>query len=95
MNYLEIKFFEENCGFNKELDDYAILVSGSSNYISPESIESIVQTVVRCGIRDAMGLERYNVNYWEDTDGLEEAIRYADPLAFEEDAPKKKKKEKK
>ena len=88
MNYLEIKFFEENCGFNKEHDDYAILVSGSSTYISPESIESIVQTVVRCGIRDAMGLDRYNVNYWEDTAGLEEAIRY-------EDAPKKKKKEEK
>ena len=88
MNYLEIKFFEENCGFNKELDDYAISVEGSSTYISPESIESIVQTVVRCGIRDAMGLDRYNVNYWEDTDGLEEAIIY-------EDAPKKKKKEEK
>ena len=86
MNYLEIKFFEENCGFNEELDDSAISVSGSTTYISPESIESIVQTVVRCGIHDAMGLERYNVNYWEDTDGLEEAIRY-------EDAPKKKKKE--
>jgi hypothetical protein len=86
MNYLEIKFFEENCGFNKELDDYAVSVSSVSAYISPESIESIVETVVRCGIHDAMGLERYNVNYWEDTDGLEEAI-------IHQDAPKKKKKE--
>ena len=75
MNYKEIKFYEENCGFNEKEDDSAITITSSDCYISLDSIEKIVETVVRCSIHDAMALERYKVTYWEDTDGLEEFIK--------------------
>ena len=72
MQYTEIKFYAEDCGYDNKVDDPSITITfaGYNNVdslcLSEESLTKIKETIASIDVHDAMGLDRIKVSYWED-----------------------------
>lgn len=80
MQYTEIKFYTEDCGYDTKVDDPSITITfaGYNNVdslcLSEESLTKIKDTIASIDVHDAIGLERVHVSYWEDMDGYRERL---------------------
>jgi len=78
MQYTEIKFYTEDCGYDTKVDDPSITITfaGYNNVdslcLSEESLTKIKDTIASIDVHDAIGLERVHVSYWEDMDEYKE-----------------------
>ena len=74
MEYVEIKFYQQDAGFNTNIDDSSIKITVDDTYLSEKSLTKIIDAVAFADVHDAMGLERVEVNYWQDMEGYRERL---------------------
>ena len=74
MQYTEIKFYTEDCGYDTKVDDPSITISFDDLHLSEESLTKIKDTIASIDVHDAIGLERVHVSYWEDMEGYRERL---------------------
>jgi hypothetical protein len=74
MEHVEIKFYQQDAGFNTNIDDSSIKITVDDTYLSEKSLTKIIDAVAFADVHDAMGLERVEVNYWQDMEGYRECL---------------------
>tara|TARA_R110002051_G_C8366246_1_gene442732 strand:+ start:194 stop:415 length:222 start_codon:yes stop_codon:yes gene_type:complete len=65
MNNVEIKFYQQDAGYNTGIDDSSVKITIDDTYVSEKSLTKIIDAVAFSDVHDAMGLERVEVNYWQ------------------------------
>ena len=74
MEHAEIKFYQQDAGFNTNINDSSIKITVDDTYLSEKSLTKIIDAVAFADVHDAMGLERIEVNYFEDMEGYRERL---------------------
>ena len=74
MEHVEIKFYQQDAGFDTRTDESSIKITVDDTYLSEKSLTKIIDAVAFSDVHDAMGLERVEVNYWQDMEGYRERL---------------------